>query len=383
VKKPDVKPKVQLAATVLACLSVILFLFTFYDFTSPGRFFSVLAMVVYLLALHYMALWFLVSRRSGALRARIAVVNVSLLIVTVAVLSVGAEVFLRFMYRDVTTTADNLSYFSKQWLKTVRYNRWGFRERELDPVRPPRTYRIAVIGDSLAYGQGIAESERFSNLVEQRLNETGKGRYEVLNFALPGAETVDELAFLSRAVLLARPDFILLQWYTNDVQGPADKSQAPEPLTLIPAVLRKNSVLFYLIHRQLDSLQTRLGLVEDSGSYRVARFSDPNSPSSLAAADSMNLFIEITGKFNIPVGLVLFSESYFDPDTKLDFLLERMLQFCQARKLRCLDTRPILLPHQGDIKLMASRLDPHPSALANRLVADRLMETFRDVWLAR
>lgn len=377
------KPKVQLAATVLAFLSVVLFMFTFYDFTSPGRFFSVLAMVVYLLALHYIALWFLVSRRFGAQRARIAVVNVSLLIVTVAVLSVGAEVFLRFMYRDITTTGDSHSYFSKHWLKTVRYNRWGFREREFDPIRPPRTYRIAVIGDSLAYGQGISEDERFSNLVEKHLNETGKGRYEVLNFALPGAETVDELAFLSRAVLMARPDFVLLQWYTNDVLGPDDKHQAPEPITLIPAALRWNSVLFYLVHRQFDSLQTRLGLVEDSGSYRVTRFSDPNSPSSLAAAKSMNLFIEICRKFDIPVGLVLFSESYFNPDSNLDFLLERMLQLCQARKLSCLDTRPILLPHQGSIKLWASRLDPHPSALANQLVADRLMETFRDVWLAR
>jgi len=378
-----VKSKVQLAATVLAFVSVILFVFTFYDITPPGRFFSVLAMVVYLLALHYMALWFLVSRRFGVQRARVAVVNVSLSIVTVAVLSVGAEVFLRFMYRDVTTTADNLSYFSKQWLKTVRYNHWGFREKEFDPVRPPRTYRIAVIGDSLAYGQGIAESERFSNLVEKHLNETGKGRYEVLNFALPGAETVDELTFLSRAAAIARPDFILLQWYTNDVLGPDDKNQAPKPVTLIPAALRWNSVLFYLVHRQFGSLQDRLGLVESTGSYRVARFEDPKSPSSLAAADSMNLFIELCGKFDIPVGLVLFSESYFNPDFRLDFLLERTLQLCQARKLRCLDTRTILLPHQGNIKLWASRLDPHPSAFANQLVTERLMETFGDVWLAR
>ena len=287
------------------------------------------------------------------------------------------------MYRDVTTTGDNLSYFSKHWLKTVRYNRWGFRERDFDPIRPPRTYRIAVIGDSLAYGQGIPEDERFSNLVEKRLNGTGKGRYEVLNFALPGAETGDELAFLSRAMLTARPDFVLLQWYTNDVLGPDDKNQAPEPVTLIPAALRWNSVLFYLVHRQFGSLQNRLGLVESNNTYRVARFGNPNSPSSLAAADSMNHFIDICRKFDIPVGLVLFSESYFSPDSKLDFLLERTLQLCQTRKLRCLDTRPILLPHQGDIKLWASRLDPHPNAFANQLVAERLMETFRDVWLAR
>lgn len=376
-------PKVLIAVIALAFVSVILSVMVFLDVSSAARLFIVAITAAYLLAIHYIVLWFLVHRRLGVPSAQSAVVNVSLLIVTVAVFSVGAELLLRSVYRDVTTTGDNNSYFSKHWLKTVRYNRLGFRERDFDPVRPPRTYRIAVIGDSLAYGQGISEDERFGNLVEKRLNETGKRRYEVLNFALPGAETVDELAFLTRAVLTARPDYVLLQWYTNDVLGPDDKNQAPEPVALIPNALRWNSVLFYLLHRQVGSLQTRLGIAKDSEAYRVARFKDPNSPSSLAAAESMKLFIEICRKFDIPVGLVLFSESYFNPETGLDFLLDRTLQFCRASKLRCLDTRPILLPHQGETKLWASRLDPHPSAFANQLVADRLMETFHDAWRAQ
>jgi hypothetical protein len=378
-----VKPKTLLATTALAFVSVILLVILFYESKSASRFLFVTVTATYLFALHYIVLWFLVRQRFGVPRAQSAVASVSLLIITIAIFSVGAEVLLRSVYRDVTTTADNLSYFSKNWLKTVRNNRWGFRERDFDPIRPPRTYRIAVIGDSLAFGQGISEDERFSNLIEKRLNESGKGRYEVLNFALPGAETDDELAFLIRAVLTARPDYVLLQWYTNDVLGPDDKNQAPEPVALIPKALRKNSALFYFVHRQIGSLQTRLGFVEDGDSYQVARFRDPNSPSSLAAAESMKLFIEICRKFDIPAGMVLFSESYFNPESRLDFLLERTLQFCQTRKLRCLDTRPILLPHQGNIKLWASRLDPHLSSFANRLVADRLMETFSDVWLAQ
>ena len=377
------KPKVLLAATVLAFMSVVLVVVVFSDSTSFRHFFSVLVMAAYLFGIHWAALWFLVNRRSGEQQAQIAIVNVSVLLVTLAMTLIGAEVLLRFLSRDVTTTADNQSYFAKQWLKTVRYNRLGFRERDFDSTRPPGTYRIAVVGDSLAYGQGISEDARYSNLIQKYLNATGKGQYEVLNFAFPGAETADELAFLSHALLQARPDFILLEWYTNDVLGPDDKKQAVEPVTIVPAALRRNSVLFYFVHRQFNALQERLGLVENGNPYQTGRFRDPNSPSSLAAANSMNLFIETCRRFNIPVGLVLFSESYFNPDSDLDFLLERMLQFCQTRKLRCLDTRPILLPYQDGGKLWASRLDPHPSALAHQLVADRLMETFRDVWLGR
>ena len=136
------KPKALLVVILLAFVSVVLLVVTFYDTKPAGRFVSVLATAVYVLALHYVALWFLISRRFGAQRAQTAVVNISLLIATVAAFSIGAELFLRFMFRDVTTTADNLSYFSKHWLKTVRYNRWGFRERDFDPIKPSRTSRM-------------------------------------------------------------------------------------------------------------------------------------------------------------------------------------------------------------------------------------------------
>jgi hypothetical protein len=383
IRSAALKPRTLIAVALLAFVSVAFLIATFHGTTPLGRFALVLFTAGYLCAVHYIALWFLVSRRFGAQRAKAVIVNVSLLIITVATFSIGSELLLRFLFRDVTTTGDNNSYFSKQWLKTVHLNRFGFRERDFDLAKPPGTYRIAVIGDSLAYGQGIPEGNRFSNIIEDRLNRTGKGQYEVLNFALPGAETIDEIGFLSRAALPARPDFVLLQWYINDVQGPDDKSQAPQIPTLVPSALRWNSALFYLLHRQVSSLQSRIGLVESGDAYMLARFKDPDSPSSVTATDSMSTFIEICTRFNIPLGLVLFSDSYFDPNSRLDFLLKRMLQFCQKRGLRCVDSRPILMPHQGDIKLWASRLDPHPSALANQLVADRLLENFGNTWLAR
>ena len=177
----------------------------------------------------------------------------------IIVLLVSAELALRSIFRDVTTTSDNRSYFAKRWRhQTVpRQNTWGFRERDFDLVKPEGVYRIAVIGDSITYGQGIEEADRFTNLLEKELN--GKnGQYEVLNFGRPGAETVDHLDFLKDPVLNADPDSILLQWYTNDVEG-HDKSEHPRPLGLIPIRLRRNSALFYLLHRHLTTIQKNLG----------------------------------------------------------------------------------------------------------------------------
>lgn len=51
---------------------------------------------------------------------------------------------------------------------------------------------------------------------------------EVLNFGRPGSETVDHVETLQDAVLPLQPDFVLLQWFVNDVEG-HDKSGRPMP----------------------------------------------------------------------------------------------------------------------------------------------------------
>jgi lysophospholipase L1-like esterase len=369
-----------ISTTVVFFFSVFLFLLMVLSDRSLPSFLWVSFKVLYIIGLHYIVLWFLFTRFLGASRAGTVLVNLSIAMTATVLVLIAAEFVLRFAFHDVSSTGDNLSYFSTKWQQTVHYNRWGFRERDFDPKKPSGTYRIAVIGDSLTYGQGIREQERFSNLLEERLNSHSGRKYQVLNFGLPGAETTDELGFLTRSVLSNKPDFILLQWYINDVEGD-DKSEQPRQLTIIPPDLRHNSILFYLAHREFSSIQSRLGWVQSYEHYMSDRFGNPNSPASLKATATMNTFIDICRKFNIPLGVVLFSESYFDPASKLDFLLERTLGICKEQGLRCVDTRSVLLPLQGDRRLWASRFDPHPSALANHLVADRLLETYGDIWL--
>jgi len=368
-----------ISTTAIFFFSVFVLLLVLFSDRSWLSLLWVSAKILYVTGLSYLVLWFLFTRLLGAARADAAFVNLSIALTATVVLLIGAEFSLRYAFRDVTTTGDNLSYFSTQWNTPIRYNRWGFRERDFDAKKPGNTYRIAVVGDSLAYGQGIKEQERFSNLLEERLQGKRGRTYQVLNFALPGAETTDELGFLTRTVLSSRPDFILLQWYINDPEGD-DKSEAPRQLTLVPPDLRHGSVLFYLLHRGVSDLQGRFGRVPSYDQYMTARFADPNSPASLKATATLNTFIEICRRFNIPLGLVLFSDSYFNPASRLDFLLERTLGLCQGQKLRCVDTRSVLLPLQGDRRLWASRFDPHPSAHANQLVADRLLAEYGDTW---
>jgi hypothetical protein len=87
-------------------------------------------------------------------------------------------------------------------------NGLGFRDREI-PDKQPERYRIAVVGDSIAWGQGLAAHERFSD----RLGESLGARYEVFSggggAALAGELGVETIlgAFLAGALLrMVDPD---------------------------------------------------------------------------------------------------------------------------------------------------------------------------------
>jgi len=130
-----------------------------------------------------------------------------LLIVMSTLLALGVgELVVRVALSDVTTTNDNSSYFSigGRQMNPPRKNSLGFREREIVATKTPGKYRIAVIGDSYTYGQGIAEEQRYTNIVEAHLNSSSRS-YEVLNFGRPGAETVDHIEFLQNYVVPLKP----------------------------------------------------------------------------------------------------------------------------------------------------------------------------------
>ncbi len=79
------------------------------------------------------------------------------------------------------------------WGHLVVKNRYGFRGRNFETPKPKGVYRVAVFGDSLTYGVGLAVNERYTNIAEQLLNEAFDDRqFEVLNFGICGWSTVKE-----------------------------------------------------------------------------------------------------------------------------------------------------------------------------------------------
>jgi hypothetical protein len=309
-----------------------------------------------------------------------------LLLGSTAVAVIGAELAVRWVFRDLTTTSPIDSYFGVRWKQRhLEHNRWGFREREFALEKPAGVYRIAVVGDSFAVAMGLPVEQRFTNRVERALNREG-GRFEVLQFANPGAETHHQLKTLRDFVLPARPDFVLLQWYVNDFEY--TKTGRPEPpgdLIAAPELhdrLYRSSALYILVNHAWRSLQLSWGRVVRFEDYMRERFGDPESADSRTAMRILETFVTRCQEAGVPVGIVLFPR----PTERLAhyplaFLHRRVLAMCEARAIPCLDLTPAFVPYADRIQeIWLNRFDHHPGALGHRLAAERILAEFRPYW---
>ncbi|MBM3811921.1 MAG: hypothetical protein FJW20_09830 [Acidimicrobiia bacterium] len=98
-------------------------------------------------------------------------------------------------------------------------NSHGFRDRERTIQKPSGTYRIAVLGDSIAEGRGVALEDVFTAVLERKLNDCPayRGRkVEVLNFGVPGYGTAQELLQFRHTAAAYSPDLVILQFYAGN-----------------------------------------------------------------------------------------------------------------------------------------------------------------------
>jgi hypothetical protein len=330
------------------------------------------------------------NRLLGPARAKDLLGKLALLSASVTTAIVLGEVGVRIALHGITTTADNSSYFARRWTADkVRLNSLGFREREFESTNARDRYRIVVIGDSYTFGQGIEENERFSNILERDLRRKHR-ELDVLNFGRPGYNTIDEIAVLRDTLVKARPDFVLLQWTVNDFEGHM-RSDRPSSMRLIPSstlepLLHRHSALFYLIDQQWQSFQYSRGWIESESSYYYRHFGDPDNPKSRVYRKELIDFIDVAQSAPVPLAIALFPHGgYPDRGYPFGFLHDRVLQIGAEKGVPCIDLRRDLTARlqQGEPnKLIVNRFDGHPSALANRLAADALLERFSDTWIS-
>jgi lysophospholipase L1-like esterase len=100
----------------------------------------------------------------------------------------------------------------------VTTNSLGFRGPETTLPKPPHRFRIVAIGDSVTFGFGVNDRETFCAQTEALLRERMPGvDLDVVNIAVPGFDTRQEVVLLRRTVKQLEPNLVLVGLYSNDI----------------------------------------------------------------------------------------------------------------------------------------------------------------------
>jgi len=114
-------------------------------------------------------------------------------------------------------------WWRKEGSAFVKINRHGFRHGSRQPEKPPRAFRVAVLGDSFVEAFQVPDEETFCAVLERELcgfPALKERPVEVLNFGVSGYGTAQSLLMLRHYAWAYSPDFVLLVFFAgNDVRN--------------------------------------------------------------------------------------------------------------------------------------------------------------------
>ena len=126
-------------------------------------------------------------------------------------------------YRGVALRPGAEGWWLQEGEAYIRINSAGLRDREHTKVKPAKTVRIAVLGDSYAAAFQVSMEDTFWSVMERELGQCApfaNRKVEVINFGVSGYGTVQELMTLRHYVWDYDPDVVVLAFTTgNDVRN--------------------------------------------------------------------------------------------------------------------------------------------------------------------
>ena len=113
-------------------------------------------------------------------------------------------------------------WYTREGHAYTEVNPAGFRDRPHTLEKPAGTYRVAVLGDSVAEAFQVKLESAFWWLLQEKLRTCPAlaGReVEVLNFGVSGYGTAQEYLQLQTTAIRYQPDLVLLTFASNDLRN--------------------------------------------------------------------------------------------------------------------------------------------------------------------
>jgi hypothetical protein len=245
----------------------------------------------------------------------------------------------------------------------IQINRHNMRDQEYTLEKPPRTYRIAVMGSSIVMGWGVDQGEAFESLVEERLNQDGGNwdKVEILNFAVNGYSPVSQAALMKDRIRDFHPDAIYLFGHFED-----------------PSFIK-----------QRFAKAVRMGVTLDPELKRIAEAAriDANTPPMWAAHRLDPFWPEMEeralhqiGEMGREAGIEMvwiYLPGTLEKSEQAEERKAMQMEFARQAGFRIIDLTGVY----GDVdrsEIAVAPWDSHPNALGHRMVAEMLYERLKE-----
>ena len=244
-------------------------------------------------------------------------------------------------------------------------NSYGYRDDEWNVESWDDKRTVLVLGDSIGVGWGIEDpDDRFTDVLQQNLGDD----YAVINTALPGLSTMEQIEKLETFELLPDPDIVLLQYALNDIEGAALTVGLGTDFDEPPEIVQRSHLADYIYTRDINNV----GFNDEFWEWQYNAYDHPSIWG--AHEDELRHFANYTAERDIPVIAVLFP-NMADPVTSIPYI-DRVAQVLDDYEhisvMRLFDEAAAWGVEASTVSVR----DSHPNEAFHRFVGEALYERY-------
>lgn len=248
----------------------------------------------------------------------------------------------------------------------IQTNSKGLRDKEYSITKPDNTFRVAVIGDSFTFGDGVKEAETYHAVLETHLNERSDSlQYEFINFGLAGYDLLNYLGNIKAKALEYDPDLILIGFCGNNDDDLADPRQWNEPF---PGYKYEKYSWFI---RQFLIVRTVGNLISSRRRMNNEKISKQKEEKAVFMNQMFAEFGKVKIQEQIPFLVFYLSMADAAPEKA-----KKVAQLCNENGLDFLDSSPFADKVSDISKYWVHQTDHHPNAAMHEIYAALLKHYF-------
>ena len=271
-------------------------------------------------------------------------------------------------------------------LRVLRINSQGLRDKEYSLDKPPRTFRVAAVGDSYTMGHGVNIEHVYHSLLEDRLSQEASAmKYEFINFGVGGYDLLNYLRVIRQKALNYKPDMILIGFCAkNDMSVPSSFQKEKSNKIYHPKETRHpfftESYLLYLIKnsRLTFAIKDRMYRLKTSQENEALTQRQKLQQQTAYVEECFRQLGEITKEHKLPV-VIAYLITYDQGEERRDIVA----RLAREQGLWFVDSTPYFRGKEVRKYLFIPELDEHPNEKAHKIYADMLYDFFRKEHMLR